>query len=258
MQDAKTRVFQTARNLPKLLLITTALTATELIVTIPLDPPEEYRLPLKPAKEELIDLELIEGIDIWNSDVDGYAVSSDLDQALTQFLHKPVRIVVKGPKHRETGQDTTYEPLNYEKRGVNYQDFYPMTVASTSSLIGSQEAIRQAVRSKLDDIEHLDKKAWTEERIQSVSIERWRPNIVVDGPLNPFEEDAWEAIEVGKHTVFCVARAFRCMLHNLEPKTAVRDAAVPWSILQRFRVMEPELIPKYCFVRIPMFDAALF
>lgn len=40
--------------------------------------------PLEPTDEQLEKMELIEGITIWNSTVDGYAVSKEADEALSE------------------------------------------------------------------------------------------------------------------------------------------------------------------------------
>lgn len=40
--------------------------------------------PLEPTEEQLRDMELVRGITIWKSEVDGYAVSKAADEALTE------------------------------------------------------------------------------------------------------------------------------------------------------------------------------
>ena len=53
-------------------------------------------------------------------------------------------------------------------------------------------------------------------------VERFRPNLVVDGDLEPFEEDRWPRVHVGA-VVFRVAKPVdRCVLTTIDPATLER------------------------------------
>jgi uncharacterized protein YcbX len=122
-----------------------------------------------------------------------------------------------------------------------------MQVVSEASLEGAHQLIRDVVAadSKVE-VEHLDRTKWPEERIQTMTVERWRPNIVVSGPLQPYEEDSWQGIEIGqdKNLIYTVVRCARCMVPNLNPVTGERDEAVPWSVMQLERIKHPEVFEK--------------
>jgi hypothetical protein len=132
-----------------------------------------------------------------------------------------------GPKHRNTGEDPTCGALEYDEgaKGVNFQDQYPMQVVSEASLEGARQLVRDVVTQGGQQIEHLDPAKWPEQRIQDLTIERWRPNIVVSGPLKPFEEDGWESIEVGpdRKVIYTVVRCARWCVSMGEHGVAERS-----------------------------------
>lgn len=101
----------------------------------------------------------------------------------------------------------------------------------------------------------LNRNVWTQEHIEDLDINRFRPNIVLGDAssadnkgsrkLVPFEEDAWESFEVfdrlnaGKPApgfgeeaegkgkgIYTLVRCGRCMVPNIDPNTGVRDAHV--------------------------------
>lgn len=121
---------------------------------------------------------------------------------------------------------------------------------------------------------------WTPEQLESFEIRRFRPNILVesyneqgdhDKALVPWEEDAWTHVEVfdgkkeasGELTsiewgsravskgtgIDVVARCARCMVPSIDPESGYRDPHLPYLVLQRFRVVQPEFkqIGKPCF-----------
>lgn len=85
--------------------------------------------PLEPTEDQRQSMELIEGITIWKSTVDGWAVSPDADKALSEFFGRPVRLVRKGPRERQSGPDD-----RRKQPTLNFQDFYPLLVANEASI----------------------------------------------------------------------------------------------------------------------------
>ena len=55
-----------------------------------------------------------------------------------------------------------------------------------------------------------------------LAIERFRPNLVVDGDLEPFEEDHWRRVRVGAVTFRVVKPVDRCVLTTVDPTTRER------------------------------------
>jgi uncharacterized protein YcbX len=91
---------------------------------------------------------------------------------------------------------------------------------------------------------------------KELRIQRFRPNVVLQGAGVPFAEDAWEEIaftpsgDVGatSPTLKLVAKCTRCLLPNVDPQTGVRDAAVPFKVLTKFRKgLESTWASESCF-----------
>lgn len=101
------------------------------------------------------------------------------------------------PAHSQPGDATAFA------------DAYPVTIASLSSLRRLQDWVTETA---------LDRG----EEPTEITIERFRPNLVVDGDLEPFAEDTWRQVCVGD-VVFDVAKIIdRCVLTTVEPWTRQR------------------------------------
>lgn len=287
--DASTRRFQTARDLPKMVTISPHmdLAKNTLRIDIPLHDRGRgtvaVRTPLDPSQEELNSMEIIQDINIWGQKVDGYAVSSEADEALTTFFGKSVRLVRKGPTQRPAGPD---DPRGKDS-AMHYQDFYPILLASSASLQHVRDTLVASVYPNLAQketqstggvssykvSEKVSRELWTPEHLESLPIERFRPNILVESfegdaqtskALRPWEEDGWTHIEIFSYTnteshgswqeipfgasaqgkgtgIDCVIRCGRCMVPNIDPDDGVRDSFLPYTVLQRFRQVQPEL-----------------
>ena len=101
-----------------MILIEPSIQGENLIIKIPNDPPEEFSTPLYHTPAELDDLELVEDITLFSDTVDGYAVSSEIDEALSVYLGTGVRLVVKGPKRRLPGPHEPDGPLDYPEESA--------------------------------------------------------------------------------------------------------------------------------------------
>jgi uncharacterized protein YcbX len=62
---------------------------------------------------------------------------------------------------------------------------------------------------------------------QRVPMNRFRPNIVVDGDdLTPYDEDYWLKLEIGSLAAFVVKACGRCVIPDIDQDTAVAGKAV--------------------------------
>ena len=95
-----------------------------------------------------------------------------------------------------------------------YADGYPVTLASLASL------------RELNRLGDMD-----------LPIDRFRPNIVIDGDLTPFTEDTWRRVRIGEID-FRVARGVdRCSMTLLDPDT-LTTGAEPIRTLSKHRKWE--------------------
>lgn len=87
-----------------------------------------------------------------------------------------------------------------------FADGYPVTLTSSAALRRLQDWV---VETALDRGEEPDR----------IGMERFRPNLVVDGDLEAFAEDGWQEVRVGEVT-FDVAKCIdRCVLTTIDPDT---------------------------------------
>lgn len=128
------------------------------------------------------------------------------------------------PREQEVG----YQPV------IGFQDSYPVNIMNLAS------------------VHDVSKKVG--ETIPKLTVRRFRPNIVIEGPA-AYDEDDWKRIQIGAHEFYCACRTTRCrvrsltmlptcvllttgQLPNVDPDTAVRHPAEPDKTLKSFRCID--------------------
>ena len=204
--DAKGE-FVSQRELPRMALVQPTLKLHEVVL----------RAPGMLALHLAIDtVEEPVQVQVWDDTVPAFDMGAIAAQWFSDFLGQPgLRLVRFDPEHdrassREwTGEDTA---LN------QFQDGYPLMVASTASL--------DLLNAKLRAAGHA-----------AVGIERFRPNIVLEG-VEAHDEDRLAQMEVatdeGVVTLRPVKPCTRCPIPNIDPATAQSYPAVS-DTLQGYR-----------------------
>jgi len=192
------------------------------------------------------DWEKLDDIKLWgNNAIDGFVCqSSDSKEwnlpskVMTRFFGKDVLLVCKGPRPRPCPPTTDFPNL---KASTMYQDGYPILVASEESLA----AVQQRIKGQTGQQGVAER--WKEDELV---MERFRPNIVFNGTGMAWAEDLWELIRIGGNTssICLVSKCTRCLLPNVDPETGIRDQAVPFKVLMKFRTgVDPVQKNKACF-----------
>lgn len=103
--------------------------------------------------------------------------------------------------------------------------------------------------------------------IPQLTVRRFRPNIVIQGPA-AYEEDAWKKVRINGVEIFASCRAPRCKLPNVDPDSGDRHATEPDKTMRSFRRIDQgdpnkaclgmQLVPTiqgmlYSFARISIF-----
>jgi len=168
----------------------------------------------------------------------------DPSTVLSTFTGHPVKFVMKPPTHLRLAQFQKIKAADLDYEGgprIAFSDRGPLLIVSTSSFVHAQERIKEA--QKTGTIE------WDVN--QEISIDRWRPNWVVDGVEQPFGEDDWNEAEVGdkKNPFLFPGRTPRCLFPNVDPATAIRHPHVPHKVMMDYRRVDPTpaLKNKYFF-----------
>lgn len=186
-------------------------------------------------------------VKLWGrEDIDGHICRTVNDngggdipsRTLSEYFRREVLLVAKGQKARPCRPTFEFPTL---KATAKYQDGYPLLIANEESLVSVQKRIRlEVARQCVSD-------RWEEE---DLVMERFRPNIVTQGAGIPWAEDLWETIQIGSNatTICLVSKCTRCLLPNVDPDTGVRDKAVPFKILMKFRTgNDPARLKQPCF-----------
>lgn len=114
--------------------------------------------------------------------------------------------------------------LGYQPQ-VAFQDAYPLHLINLSSV--------RDVESRLP----FNKSAKTHNK-HLLSTTRFRPNIIITGP-EPYAEDAWKIITMGRFEYHVSCRTARCTLPNVDPMSGVKDTKMqPYRTLEKYRAID--------------------
>jgi uncharacterized protein len=103
-----------------------------------------------------------------------------------------------------------------------FADAYPVTLGSVVSL------------RRLDDWVAETAVERGEQPVAALAMQRFRPNLVVDGALEPFEEDRWTRVHVGAVAFRVIKPVDRCVMTTVDPSTRERGPE-PIRTLARHR-----------------------
>ncbi|GBE77201.1 hypothetical protein SCP_0100730 [Sparassis crispa] len=222
---------------------------------------ETFSVPLNPTSDVLKNWKIIEN-SLWGTIIDGYICQSlppstlSPSTILSTYFGRPVHLVMKGPQPRECAPTLGVPGL---QATTLFQDGFPLLIASEESLQRLQERIHTAAVKSPEEVHigGLDHARW---RDGELPMERFRPNIVLKGAGVPFAEDMWREIVVSpdraldpasappQQTITLVSKCTRCLLPNVDIATGVRDAAVPFKVLMKFRTgKDPARMNQSCF-----------
>jgi len=197
--------------------------------------------------------EIVNNLALFNhKNIDGYicqalpapSASQTASSIMSKYFDRPVQLVYKGPRARICVPTLDFPNLDASLR---YQDGYPLLILSEESVEAAEKEVRKYVGTQGVEAR------WNDDKLV---IERFRPNIVLKGG-GPFAEDVWEEIILhsvneantsdARMVIQLVSKCVRCLLPNVHPETGIRDKAVPFKVLMKFRAnVDPRMKMKPC------------
>lgn len=105
--------------------------------------------------------------------------------------------------------DRALRPVAAEHGGLGDE---PLSLADTGPLLLTTTA----------SLHQLDAWIAADHEAQPMAMQRFRPNVVVDGDLDPFVEDDWRSIEIGGVPFRFAEHCDRCVITTIDPSTRVR------------------------------------
>jgi uncharacterized protein len=200
-------LFVSQRSDPRLALVRISL-EQDLIQATAQGLTEALRIPLE-AKGERIRVR-----HITDDESEGILVDSNADHWFSSLLGRDVRLVWF-PNERSRRIAPEFVP---EKRYTNFNDGFPLLVASQASL--------DSLNAKLE---------------HPVMWERFRPNIVIDGDLEPHAEDGWKHIRLGTLELQILKPCARCAIIMTNPETGVLECE-PMRMLATYRTVQGKIM----------------
>ncbi|TKA72375.1 hypothetical protein B0A55_06543 [Friedmanniomyces simplex] len=202
-------------------------------------------VPAFPSKKWLDANTKLSTVEIWEAETDGYEYGPEINKIFCDYFKKDVALVYKGPTARNVAVNGRKELYGKETPHM-FADVMSLQVASEASI---------------NDLnKHLQARAKEDPTITPLTIERFRPNIIVRGrDSHPWEEDTWKRIRLTttiaseealyKVDLDVVARCARCQVPNVNPSTAEKHPHQPWDELMKFRRVDKGSVAKYkpCF-----------
>ncbi|MBC3476775.1 MOSC domain-containing protein [Pseudomonas taiwanensis] len=199
--------FLTQRAWPQLSQLKASHVETGLLLETPGQPSLQVKMP--EADDDL------RGVTIWRDTLRVPDAGDEAAAWLSQMLAKPVRLVYCPP------QRARYLPSGY---GLNsdraaFPDGFPFLLIGQGSL---DELNRRIGRP--------------------MEMLRFRPNLVVQGS-EPFAEDNWKRIRIGKLEFRLLKPSVRCIFTTLDPVTGERSPdREPLTTLKTFREKEGDVL----------------
>lgn len=151
-------------------------------------------------------------VQVWNDVCEGDDLGDEAAAWFSEFLELPLRLL-RMPDTFYRRVDITYAP---EAAQASYADGYPLLIISEASL----ESLNQQM---------------TERGIDAVTMNRFRPNLVISG-VDPFAEDTWKRFRIGEIEFDVVKPCARCVLTTVDPELGkIVNKAEPLATLATFR-----------------------
>jgi hypothetical protein len=203
--DANYGEFVTQREFPRMALIQPVYTPDGLTISAPGMPEIHVRYDAQSARR--LD------VTVWKDSVRAIDQGDDIAAWVSEFLGASLRLVGFADDSRRV-KHTEFTPHAFE---TGFADAYPLLIAAQQSL--DELNRRLAERGK-----------------STVPMQRFRPNLVLDGLDAPFDEDHWKWITIRDVRYEIAKPCARCAITTVDPQTGViPEKGEPLATLETFR-----------------------
>ncbi len=195
--EPRTGIFMSQRRTPRMCLIQPELTQGRLVLHA--EGMQDFSLPIY-KEGKLLD------VSVWDSKCKGEDQGDEVAEWFSDFLHQDCRMVRVPLDHKRLSKkgDTL----------VGFADAYPVLIVSQASLSNLNKKLKE---SKNDP----------------VPMNRFRPNIVIDG-CDSHAEDTWDDIRIGDVKLHRINMCARCSVVATDQDTGKRSKE-PNATLVKYR-----------------------
>ncbi|KAF9403144.1 hypothetical protein BGZ94_004693, partial [Podila epigama] len=214
--DPETNKQRTMRELPAMTLVEPKIVGDELAITAA---GKSIKVPLNPDHAKLESRQ----VHVWKELLKAGDLGDEAAQFFTDYLQVPCRLVHKA-------SDDIRAVVEHSP-GVAELGFQPQTAFADNFplLCLSEESVK-------DINTHLE---------SPISALNFRPNLVISGVSQPFEEDTWCTVDINGVTYYFTCRCTRCDMPNVDPFTGVKDKLQPQKTLQKIRRVDKGKAAKF-------------
>lgn len=198
--DEKNR-FITQREFPKMATIEVELEDNGLKISVS---ENSLRIPFEPKSESYARAK------VWSSSCRAEVYGDEINKWFSDVLETDCKLVLM-PEETKRIVNPIYAIKKFEDV-VSFADGYPFLIIGESSL--------NDLNSKLDE---------------KLAMNRFRPNFVFEG-AEPFAEDTWKKIKIGKTFFHVVKPCDRCVMTTIDQKTGEFDGKEPLKTLATYRL----------------------
>lgn len=147
---------------------------------------------------------------VWKSELTAVSMKQDADDWISEFLGREALVVYMPDSSARSVSS------KFDSGGdiVSFADGYPLLLVNTESLRALNERLETAV-----------------------PVERFRPNLVIEG-FSAFSEDRWKRIRVGDSIFRVVKPCARCVVTTIDQQTGEKKVGEPLRTLAEFRKAE--------------------
>ncbi|MVA21939.1 MOSC domain-containing protein [Agrobacterium vitis] len=156
---------------------------------------------------------------VWRSLVDSALADPAVNETLSQWFGRPLELVFFDERASRLANADWAGP----DTPVTFADGYQVLITTTASL----DALNADMESHGEGM---------------VAMDRFRPNIVIDGAL-PWEEDQWASIAIGGLRFDLVKPCARCIMTTQDQKTGSRSGPSPLAAMGRLRMSGDKRVP---------------
>jgi uncharacterized protein YcbX len=214
--------FLSQRTVPQMACIRPTLTDTSLVVTAPGLP--NLAIGLNEGRATVIT-----EVGVWGARIAAHVLDSKIAAWFTQALNVPCQLVRAAEPLRRQPNDSAFHiwlglngpPGTPADHAFGFADGFPLLIANQGSL--DQLNQRLATRGQA-----------------AVGMNRFRPNIVIDG-LEAFDEDHVSELIFGALRLGIIKACRRCSVPNVDPVTG-RTGHEPGATLAGFRQFDSGIL----------------
>ncbi len=214
MLTDKDGMFFTQREFPKMALIDVQVNGDSLVLTAP------ETEPLTVSHGADTDFVGGQEVTVWGTVCDALLYPGEVNEWLSDYLKTDCQLVYMPD---DSFRDIS-EKFNHGGEIVSFADGYPLLVIGEESLADLNEKLAGKMPA-----------------VQSVPMNRFRPNIVVSGS-EAFAEDRWERIRVGEAIFRGTKPCARCVMTTVDQARGEFDGKDPLKTLSEYR-MAKNVIP---------------